>query len=231
MFKPALLSLVFALSATASEAADITVQVQNLTRGTQFAPLMIAAHADTTKSFTVGNPASANLQKMAEGGDISGLVADMSSAGAVVSANPASGLLAPGAVASATLMTTASQSRLSVLGMMVPTNDGFIALNAMMLPTTPGTYSYDVNAYDAGTEANDEIRGGGAPGVRGMPVPGPLDAMLGKGGTGIDATAEGFVHIHRGVIGDSDANGGKSDLDAARHRWLNPVARVTVIVK
>ena len=73
------------------------------------------------------------------------------------------------------------------------------------------------------TEANDEMRGGGR--RAGLPVPGPLDAMVGKGGTGIDATAEGFVHIHRGVIGDSDVNGGKSDLDAGRHRWLNPVAR------
>lgn len=231
MFKPTLLSIAFALSAASAQAADITVQVQNLTRGMNFAPLLIAAHAESVKAFTAGSPASANLQKMAEGGDISGLASDMTSAGAAIATNPANGLLAPGAMASATLMTSGAQTRLSVLGMMVPTNDGFIALNAQMLPTTPGTYTYDVNAYDAGTEANDEIRGSGAPGVRGMPVPAPLDAMVGKGGTGIDAVAEGFVHIHRGTIGDSDLNGGKSDLDASRHRWLNPVARVTVIVK
>lgn len=231
MFKPALLSVVLALAAPSSQAADISVQVQNLTRGVYFTPLLIAAHADAAKAFSAGSPASANLQKMAEGGDISGLASDMTNAGAVIVSNPANGLLAPGAMASGSLMTTNNQNRLSVLGMMLPTNDGFIALNSLMLPTTPGTYSYDVNAYDAGTEANDEIRGGGASGVRGMPVPGPLDALVGKGGAGIDAVAEGFVHIHRGSIGDSDVNGGKSDLDASRHRWLNPVARVTVIIK
>lgn len=73
MFKPALLSVVLALAAPSSQAADITVQVQNLTRGVYFTPLLIAAHADAAKAFSAGSPASANLQKMAEGGDISGL--------------------------------------------------------------------------------------------------------------------------------------------------------------
>jgi len=51
---------------------------------------------------------------------------------------------------------------------------------------------------------------------------------LGTGAQGLDATAEGFVSIHRGVIGDLDENGGPSDINAVVHRWLNPVARVTV---
>lgn len=228
-----LLPLSLALACIGANAADLSIQVQNLTRGMVFAPLLVAAHSDASKAFSAGSAASASLQKMAEGGDISGLVADMNAAGAVVVANPANGMLQPGASAMASLVTGSSSNntRLSVLGMMVPTNDGFIGLNAITIPTQPGTYSYDVNAYDAGTEANDEIRGSGAPGVPGMPVPAPLDAQVGKGGTGIPAVAEGFVHIHRGVIGDTDANGGKSDLDAGRHRWLNPVARVTVTVK
>jgi len=41
---------------------------------------------------------------------------------------------------------------------------------------------------------------------------------------------EGNVHIHRNGLGDADINGGKSDLDATVHRWLNPVARLTVTV-
>ena len=53
--------------------------------------------------------------------------------------------------------------QLSIIGMIVPSNDGFVALHKLVLPSTPGTYTYMVNAYDAGTEANDEIRGGGAP--------------------------------------------------------------------
>ncbi len=90
--------------------------------------------------------------------------------------------------------------------------------------------TYNVNAYDAGTEANDEIAGGGAPGVAGFPVPGgsPVESAVGTGGSGISASAENYVHIHRNVLGDHDASGGASDIDAVVHRWLNPVARVTV---
>ena len=51
-------------------------------------------------------------------------------------------------------------------------------------------------------------------------------------GTGImDSSNNEKVHIHPGVLGDTDMNGGASDLDSRVHRWLNPVARVTVIVK
>ncbi len=115
--------------------------------------------------------------------------------------------------------------------MMLPTNDGFVALNNLTIPTTPGTYTYNLNAYDAGTEANDEIRGSGNPGEAGFPVPPPLNASIGTGGTGVNAVAEGFVHIHRGVLGDTSADSGVSDIDSTAHRWLNPVARVTLTVK
>ncbi len=39
-----------------------------------------------------------------------------------------------------------------------------------------------------------------------------------------------MVHIHRGIMGDQDPDGGKSDLDSSLHRWEGPVARVVVKV-
>ena len=39
------------------------------------------------------------------------------------------------------------------------------------------------------------------------------------------------VHIHRGNLGDTDEAGGSSDLNATIHRWLNPVAKVTITVQ
>lgn len=39
------------------------------------------------------------------------------------------------------------------------------------------------------------------------------------------------VHIHRGVMGDQDPDGGKSDLNSSIHRWEGPAARVVVTVK
>lgn len=211
-------------------AADLTVKITNLTQGIAFTPLLVAGHDSNTRLFTPGTAASANLQAMAEGGSVAGLAGDVTGAGGVVSENPAGGLL----MAGKSVMTdidTGANTQLSVVAMMLPTNDGFIALNNLTIPTTPGTYTYNLNAYDAGTEANDEVRGSGNPGEAGFPVPGALDASVGTGGTGVNAVAEGFVHIHRGSLGDTSSDSGVSDINSSTQRWLNPVARVTLTVK
>jgi hypothetical protein len=232
--KKSLIAGLIALTASpALFAASYKVEVQNLTRGIYFAPILVSAHPATTQLFTLGTAASTNIQSVAERGDIAGVTADMAGVAAKYVANPAGGLLSPGASTMADLGDPgAANTNLTVIGMIVPSNDGFIALNNISLPTAAGTYVYMVNGYDAGTEGNDEIRGSGAPGVAGFGVPAPLDAMVGHGGTGIPGVMpEGFVHIHPGHIGDQDKNGGTSDLDSSIHRWLNPVARVTVTVQ
>ncbi|MDX1695470.1 MAG: spondin domain-containing protein [Ketobacteraceae bacterium] len=226
-------ALVAALSAAPVMAADFDVSIQNVTRGIYFTPLLVAAHDSGTRLFSIGSAASANLQAMAEGGDISGLEADLTAVAATQSNNPAGGLLAPGDSTTVTLNTDGApaNTQLSIAGMLLPTNDGFVAANSLTLPTAAGEYTYYLNGYDAGTEANDEIRGSGTPGQAGFPVPGPLDSAVGTNGTGLPATAEGFVHIHRGVIGDTDASGGLSDIDSTLHRWLTPVAKLTITVR
>lgn len=231
--KKALPLLLAACAVTPLHAAEFDVSVQNLTRGTYFTPLLVAAHPAGSSLFTLGSAASAGLQAMAEGGDISGLEAELDALGATQSNNPAGGLLMPGASASTTLNTDAAtaNTHLSIVGMLLPTNDGFVGANAIEIPGAPGTYHFYLNAYDAGTEANDEVRGSGAPGEAGFPVPGPLDPLVGTGGAGLAATAEGYVHIHRGVLGDTDASGGSSDIDSTLHRWLNPIAKLTITVR
>lgn len=214
-------------------AAQYSIEIQNLTRGIYFTPLLVAAHTPSDNVFESGSAASTNLQSMAEGGDIAGLESDLTTAGATIYANPAGGLLTPGASTTAMLDngSAPANTQLSIVGMMLPTNDGFVGMNSITLPTQAGVYSYWVNGYDAGTEANDEIRGSGMPNVAGFPVPPPLETAVDTGGTGYTtATAEGYVHIHRGVLGDTNSTGGISDIDSTLHRWLNPVARVTVTV-
>ncbi|NKC01395.1 MAG: hypothetical protein GKR90_23255 [Pseudomonadales bacterium] len=216
--------------ASMSHAADFTVRVTNLTNGIYFTPLLVAAHADDARVFTSGQAASASLQAMAEGGDIAGLVADLTGLNATLAENPAGGLLAPTENTTANLNTDGTNNvRLSVVAMLLPTNDAFLGLNAITIPTDAGTYTYNVNAYDAGTEANDEIvNGGGAPGVLGIPAAPGGSGTGGTGAAGPDNNTT--VHIHRNTLGDTDPVGGVSDLDARVHRWLNPVARVTVTV-
>ena len=216
-----------------ASAVDFDVAIDNVSRGLFFTPLAVGAHPAGTSLFSVGGAASAELQAMAEGGDISGLEIMLTGIGATMSNNPAAGLLLPGQGATASLNTdnAADNTQLSIVAMILPSNDGFVALNAIDIPTEAGTYTFFANAYDAGTEANDELRGSGAPGEAGFPVPPPLDPMLGTGGTGVNASAEGFVHIHRGSLGDADAASGTSDIDMTVQRWLNPVAKITITVR
>lgn len=226
-FKKLFCATALLASATAVNAAEITVSVTNLTHGMYFTPLLVTAHTAEASLFKVGEVSSPELQAMAEGGDISGLVTLTESIGAVNQVNPAAGPLAPGASTPMVDLSTGDNTQLSVVSMLLPTNDAFLGLNSWTIPTTPGVYTLDVNAYDSGTEANNEIIGGDAANT---PAP-PFVTTGGTGATGVMAEAEGFVHVHRGSLGDSDLDGGESDLDNRVHRWLNPVARVTVYVK
>lgn len=212
-------------------AQEVEVSITNLTQGIYYTPFIVAAHSAEMSLFSVGEMASPELQAMAEGGDISGLSSILTSGNADVVENPAMGLLAPGMSTMAMFEDTAEGNMyLSLTAMLLPTNDGFVGLDSWKIPSEAGTYTFTVNAYDAGTEANDEIvNGGGAPGVAGIPA---APGGSGTGGAGVtDMEENTYVHIHRGSLGDDDLAGGKSDLDNTVHRWLNPVARVTVTVK
>jgi hypothetical protein len=221
-----------ALTSQQSFAADITVEIQNLSHGLYFTPIAAIAHTPDSDFFEVGETATTELQMMAEGGSLEGIITLANAVSADMISDPAGGLLAPTMSASADLVTADGNVALSVLGMILPSNDGFIGLDSWEIPNEAGTYSVFINAYDAGTEANDELRGSGEPGVAGMPVPPELDPFLGSGGSGVaGADTNTTVHIHRGNIGDDSFTGGASDVDNTVHRWLNPVAKVTVTVR
>lgn len=220
------------LTISSVSAQELNVKVTNLTNGTYFTPLLVAAHSDNIDLFEPGMPASANLQAMAEGGNISGLVNDVTNAGANYVANPAAGLLAPGASTVAVINTSSKRNnRLSVVAMLLPTNDGFVGADSLEIPKESGTYVYYLNGYDAGTEANDEIiNGAGTPGSPGIPRdPGNHQGVGATGVTNIEINRT--VHIHPGIIGDMNPTGGISDLNPIVHRWLNPVAKLEVVVK
>lgn len=218
---------------TTATAATVDIEVTNTTHDIYFTPLLITAHPATDHLFQPGVAATASLQAMAEGGDIDALLIDVGGADADTVGNPAAGLLAPGQTATATLVTAAGSTQLSLVGMLLPTNDGFVGLDSLTIPTTPGTYVYQLNGYDAGTEVNDELINtvnGGVPGIPGIPA--DPSGAAGTGGTGVAASETNpVVHIHRGNLGDSDPAGGASDLDSTEHRWLNPVAQLRLTVQ
>ena len=223
--------LLSGLFSSSAFALDLDITVTNLTHGNHFTPLLFAAHDSSQHLFQPGVAATSSLQAMAEGGDISFLNTDMISVGADVNANPAGGLMMPGQTVQFTMTTQKTNTQLSVVAMILPTNDGFVGLESLTLPTKRGRYEYYLNAYDAGTEINDEIiNGGGTPGVQGIPAD-PL-GLGGVNATGVAISENNqTVHIHRGLVGDTDATGGASDVDSRVHRWLNPIAHLMINVQ
>jgi hypothetical protein len=245
----ALMALAAAMPVHAEEAGSnrfsgvrsstVTVTVTNLTHATWFAPILVAAHPASFTSFAEGNPATPELQALAEIGDIAPLAAKFPAESETV-LNPAGGPLKPGGTTTATLPIRkgGQNTRLSVLAMLVPTNDGFTALNGIEIPAMPGKYVYTLSGYDAGTEANNEARAAASGvGQPGLGLPPFLNDANGNPAPDIYPDApgythtrpEGYVHVHRGIVGGPA--GGDSALDHTSYRWMNPVARVTLTVK
>lgn len=263
-------------SISAAHAVDIEISITNLTQGNYFTPRLVVAHTSDADLFEVGTDASSALEWVAEAGVIMDSQADASVGqnfeallGPADTDNTTNtwhffgGLVAPATTLTYSSFDTMDKPYLSLVSMLIPSNDAFVGLDSIKIPTEPGTYTYYLNAYDAGTELNDELNatrtdiqavGGGAlggynaPGMAGSGAP-PIMPSLGTGATGVAVTVgedengdalsvatevidgkDGKIHIHRNSLGDTANDGGASDLNSTVHRWLNPVAKVTIVI-
>ena len=220
--------------ASAAGAAQWDITMTNLTHGNHFTPVLMTGLDNSTQLFQSGMMASPALRLMAECGDTSELTG-AGPAGPLDEDTKTSVLDMPiGPGQSTTLLLDTAMSgntHLSIVSMILPTNDAFVGMESMQVPVQAGTYTYYLNAYDAATEANNEIVATAqcARGVPGYPIAPAGDA--GSGGTGVTTTeAHDKIHIHRGVLGDQDSMGGLSDLNSSIHRWQNPVAKIIITV-
>jgi hypothetical protein len=93
--------------------------------------------------------------------------------------------------------------------MLATTNDAFFGLDGVhLLPNLKYRAVY-ANAFDAGSEANNES----CDYIPGPPCENPF--MRSTEG------AEGFVHVHSGIHG-------VGSLDAAQYDWRNPVVKIFI---
>ncbi len=199
------------VSAATAETFEITVK--NLTHDQIFSPPLAVAHSRRLKVFEAGKPASKSLEILAEDGSPAALSNELVIAGADTSVNGGSNAapVLPGESATSRLEASSRNRFISVLGMLVTTNDAFFGLNAQRAPERRKTIR--VVAYDAGTEVNNEDC---------AHIPGPPCGATGElGANGPDEN--GVIHIHRGI--HNDVGGG---VIAAQHDWRNPVAEVTI---
>lgn len=217
MFKK-VLGLSFATLLTANVAVAqqgplYEVSITNLTPGQSFTPQMVVSHRGEASMFVLGEPASPELEELAEGGATGPLSAlyDDIAIDSTVAEGPDVPLLLPGQTTSVVIRARARSDFLSVAAMLLPTNDTFIALDSVRLPRR-GSASYLVPAYDAGTEENDQDCAN---------IPGPMCGGL--GGSAPAAGDEGYVHISNGFH-----DLGETALAPEAYDWRNPVALITV---
>jgi hypothetical protein len=191
------------------------VTVTNLTYRQQFTPLLLVTHQPELRLFEAGAPARPELATLAEEGNVAPLRSLLDASAQVTATTAGAGLLDPGKTATLRIRGNPWRDRLSLAAMLIPTNDAFVALNAVPLPLPGHPGMHTAIAYDAGSEVNDELCSS---------IPGPMFPECGGSGGGARVgNGEGFVHVHRGMHGVGSFQPGVRD-------WRNPVARVTVRV-
>ena len=200
---------------TASAQDMYRVKITNLTPGQAFTPFLLATHSMDVNMYLPGTQASDQLRAIAEMGDTSGMkmmLEGMKGMGVMDVVAQGHMLNTPG-VTTEFMISGMYGYRLSLVGMLLPTNDGFVGAN-MMLPMEGGMMGY-AYAYDAGTEMNDEL-------CSSIPNPGWNDMECDAHGPGeAIGMGEGAIVIHSGIHGHGDF--------MPMHRdWKNPVARITI---
>ena len=204
---------VVAVGVAVPAAAQTTYEIRltNLTRGQIMSPAVIATHTNEVRMFKVGKKASEAMAAVAEDADASALMAALDGAGAAVTDwLIADGVLPPGETRSFEI-DVADGDLLSLVSMLVTTNDAFAGLDSYDLSGLSGQRkSFTVPAYDAGSEENNESC---------EYIPGP---PCGSGGARMPKGREGVVHIHAGIHG-------VGDLLPAMHDWRNPVLLIEIL--
>ena len=182
------------------------VTITNITAGVSFTPLLVITHKAGHPVFKLGDPASPELVRIAEGGDTMPLQEKLLKSGMAYDAASSDGLLGPGESVTLHVKSKGNYKYFSIAAMLLPTNDGVIAINGMKLPKRHSAKL--AIGYDGGSEINDELCAN---------IPGPRCG----GAAFSDEEGEGYVHIHPGVFG-------VGDLQASEYDWKNPIAKIIV---
>ena len=201
----------------AQENVTYTVTIENLTSGQPFTPPVVVAHSDQLDLFEMGQAASEEVRQIAENGDSAPLLALVEDSADVFDSVAGDAPIMPGETATFMIDAPAG-SLLSIVSMLICTNDGFTGVDALALPAS-GSETVDSDAYDAGSEQNTEDFADIVP-----PCQGLIGVTSDDEGTGMSnpALAEGgVITMHAGIQGNTD-------LTVADHGWTGPVARITV---
>ena len=189
------------------------VSVTNLTAGQPMAPAIVVLHSSDYKMYTLGENASVALEQLAEGGDNSALLTEAQATTNVDEAVSVGALLKPGKSLSVTV--EGDDDYLTFAGMLVNTNDGFVALESYHISHLEKgeVETLSLSTYDAGSEANSETAA-------------TVPAQGGEGFNTARDDANSVIRLHSGVVTADD--GLSSSALSAIHRFDNPTAQLTI---
>lgn len=211
------------------ELSTYRVTITNLTAGQPFSPPVAATHLKAIRMFQVGRTASDELAAIAQDGNELPMAGLFASSTKVTQTVDVGRPLTPSGKQVGSFTDTASfeisagpGDRFSIATMLICTNDGFLGLDAVKLPTK-GMEEFFLAGYDAGREQNTE---------RSEDIVDPC-SLLGPAllpgdpngnadsGLGLTTSPAEPIGLHPGISGGAD-------LSVALHSWIDPVARVTI---
>jgi len=169
-------------------------------------PPLFAVHSNKADVWSVGDLASHGVAAIAEDANNAVLESALPQLPGVKTVfTGAGGPIPSGASRSFTVETNGRFNRLSIVTMLVNTNDAFTGLDALV-PRGRGETRYTM-AYDGGSEKNNELK---------SHIPGPCC------GSAFVRDPEGqLIRAHDGILG-------VGDLDPALYDWDGPVARISI---
>ena len=185
------------------------VTVTNLTKAQGWGKPIVAAHNESAVLFTIGETASAELQALAEEGDHGPLAGLWEQSVNVLEVHTGDAPLAPGQSVVYRVNTTDAMPLISLAGMLGTSNDTFAALTFTRPEVATTLYA---EAYDAGTESNNELCAF---------IPGP--PCMNPGIRDV-ARAEGMVVKSNGIEGIGD-------LDMEVYGWDTEVLKIDITPK
>jgi Spondin_N len=184
------------------------VTVENLTpAGSQpLSPPLFVVHSNRADVWSVGDIASHGVAAIAEDANNAVLESALTGYPGVKSVmTGAGGPIPPGTSQSYEVETGGRFNRLSLLTMLVNTNDAFTGLDSLRL--RGDGVDLRAGAYDAGSERNNELK---------SHIPGPCC------NNPFVRDPEGrVIQMHEGITG-------RGDLSPATYGWRGPVARISV---
>lgn len=210
------------------DARQYRVTVTNLTRGQPFTPPAVAIHRPDVEVFAVGDPANEPTRQLAENGNLDPLLSLVEGTNSIRGAAVGSQPLVPEDDPANTglpyytelrLSADASAKYLTVVSMLIATNDGIVGLDTVELPEAVNeSRTYYANGYDVGTEQNTERFEDLVPPAKTLILGGQAE---GTGESNPAIAEDDVIRPHPGIQGTGN-------LPPSVYDWREPAAVVQV---